>query len=114
MLAAGAYLLISAVTGKGKIYENPNVKKGKEEKYRKTLRAALFGLSFLSILQALSSILNWNKTLSIALWCALMLGFIALIVFTVRLTDRSVKPEEQLPKSKKHPAFDFDDEDKSE
>lgn len=111
MLATGVYLLFGAITGKGKIYENQNLKKGQEERYHKILRTSLFVLSILSILNAVSTLLNWNKYISLALFILLMISLVILFVFTFRMTDRNKQPEVPQPKSKKHPAFDFDDDD---
>lgn len=111
MIGTGVYLLFGAITGKGKIYENNSLKKGMEEKYRKVLRIALFELSVLSILNGVSTMLNWNKYISIGLFAVLMISLVALIVFTYRMTDRSARPAAEQPKSRKHPAFDFDDDD---
>lgn len=111
MIGTGVYLLIGAITGKGKIYENQNLKKGQEERYRKILRISLFVLSILSILNGVSTMLNWNKYVSLAFFALLMIALAVLMVFTYRMTDRSVQPAAQQPKSRKHPAFDFDDDD---
>jgi uncharacterized membrane-anchored protein len=111
MIGTGVYLLFNAITGKGKIYENNSLKKGMEEKYRKVLRISLFVLSALSILNGVSTMLNWNKYISIGLFALLMISLVTLMVFTYRMTERSVQPAAQEPRSRKHPAFDFDDED---
>ncbi len=49
-LALAAYLFILAIRGKGRIIENPYIKKGKEAQYKKIARIGLFSLAGLLVL----------------------------------------------------------------
>ena len=120
LLIAG-YLLYSAITGKGKLYENANIKKGMEEKYHKMMRLFAWILSPLMLAQiGLEHFGTVQENLTLLTVSQVMFGgvtiaIIALVVVTVRMTDRSRAryPKNGAPvrKDGKHAGFDFDDED---
>ncbi|MBR0026861.1 MAG: hypothetical protein IJP37_06860 [Clostridia bacterium] len=117
--AIGVYMLIAAISGKGKIYENEYVKEGCEQKYRKTMRISLFILGPLCMLGAALNLFKVDESgiLFPIIWGLTVAGFIVLIVMTARLTDKKKKlaPPTEEGKPRKHPAFDFDeDEDVAE
>ena len=113
----GVYMLVYAIIGKGKIYENEYIKEGSEKKYHKMMRISLAVLGPLALLGALVSIFNWDPTgtLYLIIWGLTLVGFIMLIVMTTRLTDRQKKVSQPTEdgKPRKHPAFDFDDDEES-
>lgn len=113
--AIGVYLLIAAISGKGKVYENEYVKEGCEKKYRKTMRIFMFILGPLCMLGAAANLFKIpaSDILFPVIWGLTVAGFIALIVLSSRLTDKKKKlaPPTEEGKPRKHPAFDFDDED---
>lgn len=57
LLAMGVYVLVAGITGKGKMYTADNIKKGMEEKFKKTLRILFLCLGIFMILNSVSSLL---------------------------------------------------------
>ena len=117
--AMGVYMLIAAIAGKGKIYEQEYVKEGCEKKYRKTIRIFLFILGPLCMLGAALNVFKLDTTgvFFPIIWGLTVAGFVVLIVMISRLTDKKKKlaPPTEEGKPRKHPAFDFDeDEDVAE
>lgn len=120
-VAIGAYALYSAITGKGQLLKNDHVKKGMEKKYQKWMRIlgaflgpVMLGLGALDIYNSgqETPILPWLMT---ALMIASGVLVVLLVVFSVRMTDRSkAKAAGQGGPQKKgapRAAFEFDDED---
>ncbi|MEL7609758.1 MAG: hypothetical protein AAGU74_09660 [Bacillota bacterium] len=117
-LLIGIYLGYCALFNKGKIYENANVKEGKEKEYRKVMRVMLLILSPIIIAVGVLGLSGFNKTygytLSTVLWVLSLVCFGVLMFLTVRLTDRTkAKAQSGGSGPKKHPGFDFDDEDEN-
>lgn len=89
----GAYLLYGALTQKGQMYKNDNIKKGMEEKYRKLMR--LFGFTLGPMMLALGVVDYFSannaslKTLMLVLWGLTMAGIVLMFVLTLRMTDRA-------------------------
>lgn len=118
-VAIGIYALYSAITGKGQLLKNDNVKKGMEQRYKKWMRIlgaflgpVMLGLGALDIYNSTQEVpvLPWLMT---ALMIASGILVVLLVVAAVRMTDRSKAtaqgnaPQKGAPRA----AFEFDDED---
>lgn len=112
--AIGVYMLVAAIIGKGKIYENEYIKEGCEKKYYTTMRVFLFILGPLAACGAALNIFNLDSSgvFFFIIWGLTVAGFILLIVLTSRLTDKHKKsmPPAEDGKPRRHPAFDFDED----
>lgn len=119
-LALGAYIFYCAVTGKGQLYTNENIKKGLERQYKQSMRNISWALGPVMLATGAIDMLNAERqipALSIAFWVLFFLSFLLIAaMFTVsfRMTDREKaaqskqKGQQPLP----HSAFDFDEHDK--
>ncbi len=118
-LLLGVYLIYGAITGKGQLYTAQNIKKGMEEKYKKTMRIFSWVLAPLLLTQGVVDLMQGSGeayqpalyTVSIVLWVIVMIGVIAMAVCTYRLTDRSRPAQNRnnaqpaIPRA----AFEFDE-----
>ena len=115
-LAAGIYLLIGAIRGKGKLFQNEYLKISRE-KYIKVMRilCAVSGVAL--IFTNTLEILGLFTMDSLPGWIGWILGFgtlIALMIFTMRATDRKSAAIGRKTTGVDDPlraAFIFDDED---
>ncbi|MDL2234975.1 hypothetical protein LJC07_02335 [Christensenellaceae bacterium OttesenSCG-928-L17] len=115
----GAYLLYCAITGKGKLYENDNVKEGMEQTYKKRMRQFAWALGPLMIAQC---VLDWqggvqeNAAMTTAghvVFGLVIVGVVAMLVISARMTDRTkakTAATGTAEAGKKHAAFDFDND----
>ena len=119
-LFIAGYLLYCAITSKGKLYENTNIKKGMEEKYHKSMRLfawvasplmlAQIGLQYMGETQENFTLM----TVSQVLFGLVTVAIIVLVIVSARMTDRSRPKKGGAPKKDgKHAGFDFDDEGKA-
>ncbi|MDL2218369.1 hypothetical protein LJC27_06885 [Christensenellaceae bacterium OttesenSCG-928-M15] len=117
-LLIGVYLLYSAITGKGQLFRNENVKKGKEALYHKRLRIMAAVIAPLMFIQAAIDYFTPGaaaemqpalRTAGIASYIVTLAAVVVLIVISVRLTDRA---KAGAPKGKgvSRAAFEFDEE----
>lgn len=118
-VAIGAYLIYGAITGAGQMFRNENIKKGMEQKYRKTMRicSAILGplMVALGILDYLSmkSPSPLLTTAVYVLWGVTFVGIVLLFVITLRMTDRTKAKQQQhggATKGAPRSAFEFDEE----
>lgn len=117
-LALGGYLIYCAITGKGQIYKNENIKKGMEKKHTAAMRlfSAFLGplMAALGVLDYFSSRISgtWVKPTLIILWAISLLGMVALFIVSFKMTDRK-KPVQQQKQEKpsSRAAFEFDEDD---
>jgi len=58
LLAMGVYVLFSGITGKGKMYENENLKEGVEAQFKKTMRIVFSVLGVLMLLNGIFPLLS--------------------------------------------------------
>ncbi len=119
-----------AVMNKGQIYTTNNVKKGMEEKYKKTMRILCFVLGPLMLATGLidmnastvdpttgMSVLDPTmRTISMVLWIVSMIVIGIMFVSALRMTDREKAKKNRTNNQPPAPrsAFEFDDDDKAE
>lgn len=127
MLAAGLYLLVAAIRGKGSVYENDNIRAGHEEKYRKTVRISCFVVSPLLILSFVAALIAYSistdiitsavmrehfrvftLTSDITRWAGLV-AIVVMIILTMRLSDKSIADKPTYEEGH-NPAFDFEED----
>ena len=85
-IIAGVYMLYCAITGKGSIYKNENLKKGVEEKYKKYVRwFCLYG----GLLAVATGVLDYFRIepFAMILFAILSLYIILFIVIIVRFNE---------------------------
>lgn len=118
-LIAGVYLLYGAITGKGQIYQNENIKKGMEEQYHKTIRICCAIVGPIMLTQGVLDYLYVSspspalQTATSVLLAASMLGVAVLFFLTIRMTDRAkVKRQRQGKSAAPRAAFEFEEEDR--
>lgn len=131
MLFAGVYLLVAAIRGKGSVYQNDNIKKGHEEKYKKTVRICCYVISPILIASFVFALLAYalgygiigqelssDKLHELYSMCTLisditrwtgLVAIVAMIILTMRMSDKSVA-EVPVHEGGKNPAFDFDED----
>lgn len=117
-LVIGAYLLYSAITGSGRLYQNENIKKGMEAQYKKRLRIMAFILSPFMLAQSAIDYFYPDdanmRAVSFALYVVSLIAVVALFIISYRMTDRTKssarKPGSPGQKSAPRSAFEFDDE----
>lgn len=116
-IGIGGYLLYCAITGKGAIYDDKNVKKDQRAKYRKTMRIfswILAGLmlpcGILEYMGATEGAPAWYMTLSNILWGASMVAIVALMVLAIRMTDRNKAGGKAVRHEAPRAAFYFDED----
>ncbi|MDR1620647.1 MAG: hypothetical protein LBS18_08320 [Clostridiales bacterium] len=118
-LIIGAYLLYGAVTGKGKIFQNENVKKGMEAQYKKRMRLFCWILGPLMVGCGLLSRLNPGAqnaamlSASRILWGLSCVLIIILFVISISMTDRAKAKARAAGKSttpSSRAAFEFDND----
>jgi len=124
-LFLGVYLLYGAVTAKGQFYKTDNVKKGMEEKYKKTIRLfcvllgipmtinGVFGTFVKGPLKdaQLLDLLDLLTKITFVLWILSFIGVIVLFILVFKMTDRT-KAAQPGGSGKPAPraAFEFDEE----
>lgn len=120
-LIAGGYLLYGAITGKGQIYQNENIKKGMEAQYYKTIRICCAIVGPIMLLQGVLDYMYVSspspalQTATSILLAASMLGVAVLFFLTIRMTDRSkVKRQRQGKSTAPRSAFEFEEEDRND
>lgn len=120
--AIGAYVIYCAITGKGKIYENENLKKDCKEIYHKRVRQACCLLGPLIFATGIVDMINIARDnvflnyLFYALFGLTLVTLVILFAITFKYTDRKKAKEKRqsasngaLPNS----AFNFDADDES-
>ncbi len=117
-LIAGVYLIYAAITGKGQIYKNDNIKKGMEAQYRKTVRILCAVVGPVMVVQGILDYLYFSSpspemhTVTTVMFVLSLLGVGALFYLTLRMTDREkVKRQRTGRGSAPRSAFEFDEED---
>lgn len=117
MFVIGLYLLYSAVSGRGRIFDAEFVKEGMETKHKKAMRISCLAASIIMIAAGVVSALDGYgklQTVSMILFGLLCAVFIAAIVWTGKYINKDAKREAQqsggstqrAPKA----AFEFDDD----
>lgn len=120
-LIIGVYLLYSAITGKGQLLKNENIKKGMEAQYKKWMRILAAVLS--PVILGLGALDLYNSSREVPVMIGLTTGLMiasgvviaVLAVLSFRMTDRKAAKGaaagKQASKPSSRAAFEFDDED---
>lgn len=116
-LFAGVYLIYAALTGKGQIYKNDNIKKGMEAQYHKTVRILCALVGPVITAQGILDYMYFNApspalhTVTTVMFALSILGVGALFYLTLRLTDREkIKRQRSGKSTAPRSAFEFDEE----
>lgn len=118
MFVIGLYLLYSAISGRGRIFDAEFVKEGMEAKHKKAMRISCLAAAVIMIAAGVVSALDGFGKLqpvSMILFGLLCAVFVAAIIWTGKYVDKNAKREAQqqpgggtlrAPKA----AFEFDDD----
>lgn len=118
MFVIGLYLLYSAISGRGRIFDAEFVKEGMEAKHKKAMRISCLAAAVIMIAAGVVSALDGFgklQTVSMILFGFLCAVFVAAIIWTGKYVDKNAKREAQqqpgggtlrAPKA----AFEFDDD----
>lgn len=118
MFIIGLYLLYSAISGRGRIFDAEFVKEGMEAKHKKAMRISCLAAAVIMIAAGVVSALDGFgklQTVSMILFGLLCAVFVAAIIWTGKYVDKNAKREAQqqpgggvlrAPKA----AFEFDDD----
>ena len=118
MFVIGLYLLYSAISGRGRIFDAEFVKEGMEAKHKKAMRISCLAAAVIMIAAGVVSALDGCgklQTVSMILFGLLCAVFVAAIIWTGKYVDKNAKREAQqqpgggtlrAPKA----AFEFDDD----
>jgi len=113
-LAIGVYLLYAAAVGRGKIYENENLKIPREQYVRvmRKLCAVTGSLLTLSNLLILLGVIPEMSGMGMVLWALGLASIIVMAVYSARSSDRNAPRGGQGAKKEDRlrAAFEFDDE----
>lgn len=116
-ICLGAYLLYCGISGKGKLYENENIRYGDEIKHRKIIKTMSLILGpvmlCMGILEYFNSRpeTNWPWLILPSMWFIVVVIIVVWFILIYRVTDRVRKNRRpkgstmQAPKS----AFEFDE-----
>ena len=124
-LVIGAYLIYAAITGKGKLYENDNLKENiSREKYVKKMRVYALVTGIVMLIGAVleyADVVSPVSALGWVIWGAGFLCILVMAVYSAKCTDR-----EAAAKADNRPlrttasdaarlkaAFEFDEEDEA-
>ncbi|MCE5235694.1 MAG: hypothetical protein ABFC62_04885 [Clostridiaceae bacterium] len=121
--ALAAYLLYSAVRGKGQLFDNPHTKCPREQ-YVKVMRvlSVVSGVILLgSAILRLTGVISSQSVLGWVVWALGLLSIAAVFVYNMKMTDRKAAEAEQKrayeatrSKDPLRAAFVFDEEDEEE
>jgi hypothetical protein len=92
VIISGAYMLYSAITGKGSLYKSEYIKKGFEEKYKKFVRWFCLCGGLIACAAGLFDYIK-NESLAMIMYAILTLIIILYIIIIVRFSE---------PKNPKH------------
>lgn len=118
MFVIGLYLLYSAISGRGRIFDAEFVKEGMEAKHKKAMRISCLAAAVIMIAAGVVSALDGFgklQTVSMILFGLLCAVFVAAIIWTGKYVDKNAKREAQqqpgggtlrAPKA----AFEFEDD----
>lgn len=118
MFVIGLYLLYSAISSRGRIFDAEFVKEGMEAKHKKAMRISCLAAAVIMIAAGVVSALDGFgklQTVSMILFGLLCAVFVAAIIWTGKYVDKNAKREAQqqpgggtlrAPKA----AFEFDDD----
>ena len=118
MFVIGLYLLYSAISGRGRIFDAEFVKEGMEAKHKKAMRISCLAAAVIMIAAGVVSALDGFGKLQIVsmiLFGLLCAVFVAAIIWTGKYVDKNAKREAQqqpgggVPRAPKA-AFEFDDD----
>ena len=118
MFVIGLYLLYSAISGRGRIFDAEFVKEGMEAKHKKAMRISCLAAAVIMIAAGVVSALDGFgklQTVSMILFGLLCAVFVAAIIWTGKYVDKNAKREAQqqpgggAPRAPKA-AFEFDDD----
>lgn len=125
-LLIGGYVLVQAISGKGKLFQSENIKEGKEKQYKTILRALSFLLGPLMLATGVIDIYSASgnaqspvmRTLFTALFIASGVLIAAMFAVSIAMTDRSKARENRASAgsagsarpSAPRAAFEFDEE----
>lgn len=118
MFVIGLYLLYSAISGRGRIFDAEFVKEGMEAKHKKAMRISCLAAAVIMIAAGVVSALDGFgklQTVSMILFGLLCAVFVAAIIWTGKYVDKNAKREAQqqpgggVPRAPKA-AFEFDDD----
>ena len=118
MFVIGLYLLYSAISGRGRIFDAEFVKEGMEAKHKKAMRISCLAAAVIMIAACVVSALDGFgklQTVSMILFGLLCAVFVAAIIWTGKYVDKNAKREAQqqpgggVPRAPKA-AFEFDDD----
>ena len=118
MFVIGLYLLYSAISGRGRIFDAEFVKEGMEAKHKKAMRISCLAAAVIMIAAGVVSALDGFgklQTVSMILFGLLCAVFVAAIIWTGKYVDKNAKREAQqqpgggMPRAPKA-AFEFDDD----
>lgn len=118
MFVIGLYLLYSAISGRGRIFDAEFVKEGMEAKHKKAMRISCLAAAVIMIAAGVVSALDGFgklQTVSMVLFGLLCAVFVAAIIWTGKYVDKNAKREAQqqpgggVPRAPKA-AFEFDDD----
>lgn len=118
MFVIGLYLLYSAISGRGRIFDAEFVKEGMEAKHKKAMRISCLAAAVIMIAAGVVSALDGFgklQTVSMILFGLLCAVFVAAIIWTGKYVDKNSKREAQqqpgggVPRAPKA-AFEFDDD----
>lgn len=118
MFVIGLYLLYSAISGRGRIFDAEFVKEGMEAKHKKAMRISCLAAAVIMIAAGVVSALDGFgklQTVSMILFGLLCAVFVAAIIWTGKYVDKNAKREAQqqpgggIPRAPKA-AFEFDDD----
>ncbi len=118
ILGIGIYLLVSAIIGKGKLFENEFIIAGKEKQHKTIVRIASLVVSILMIASAaLAAFDKYGKlsTLKLIILGVMLAVFIAAMLMLRKCVDQKAKREAQEAKYTGGPgkapsaAFEFDE-----
>lgn len=118
MFVIGLYLLYSAISGRGRIFDAEFVKEGMEAKHKKAMRISCLAAAVIMIAAGVVSALDGFgklQTVSMILFGLLCAVFVAAIIWTGKYVDKNAKREAQqqpgggTPRAPKA-AFEFDDD----
>lgn len=114
-VGAGLYMVISAVTGRGAMYKNENIKEGKEEVFKKTIRICMGAVGLLLLIMGVLDLVSVRLGIwETIIWLVGIAILIFMMIFTNRMTDKEKFKSTLNRKPDISAAFEFDEEEDTE
>lgn len=114
-VGAGIYMLVSAITGRGSMYKNENIKEGKEMVFKKTIRVCMGAVGSLLLVMGVLDLVSVRLGIwETIIWLVGIAILVFMMIFTNRMTDKEKFKSSLSRKPDISAAFEFDEEEKKD